>query len=163
MQRKDSIWKTFGQRADAVAVIKGSEAYPDIHGRALFYTTRSGVLVWVEMSGLPTATGLCDKPVFAFHIHDGTVCAGDATDPFAQAGSHYNPDGCPHPYHAGDLPPLFGVNGRAFAAFLTNRFTLSQVLGKAVILHARPDDFTTQPAGNAGAKIACGIITPTAR
>ena len=163
MQRFDDVWRTFGQRPNAVAFMQGSEAYPTIRGRVLFYNTRSGVMVRAELAGLPTATGLCDKPVFAFHIHDGTACAGDAADPFARAGSHYNPDGCLHPYHAGDMPPLFGVNGRAFAAFLTNRFTVPEVLGKAVIIHARPDDFTTQPSGNAGAKIACGIITPTAR
>lgn len=163
MQKGDSIWRTFGRRADAVAFMKGSGVYPAIRGRALFYTTPAGVLVWVEVTGLPTATGLCDKPVFAFHIHDGTACEGNDIDPFARAGSHFNPDGCPHPYHAGDLPPLFGANGRAFSALLTDRFTLPDVLDKPVVIHAGPDDFTTQPAGNAGAKIACGIITPTAR
>ncbi|MBP3600475.1 MAG: superoxide dismutase family protein [Clostridia bacterium] len=61
------------------------------------------------------------------------------------------------------MPPLFEVNGRAFSVFLTDRFSVPQILGKTVIIHALPDDFTTQPSGNAGEKIACGIITPTAR
>jgi len=47
--------------------------------------------------------------------------------------------------------------------FLTNRFSVSEILGRAVVLHALPDDFKTQPSGAAGEKIACGNITPTAR
>lgn len=83
---------------------------------------------------------------------------GNQNDPFPLTGSHYNPDNCPHPYHAGDLPPLFGNRGIAWSAFLTNRFQVRDVLGKTVIIHASPDDFTSQPAGNSGKKIACGVI-----
>ena len=71
---------------------------------------------------------------------------------------HYNPLGCPHPYHAGDMPPIFGAAGYAFSAFVTDRFTVRDVVGRSVILHGSPDDFTTQPSGNAGEKIACGEI-----
>lgn len=78
---------------------------------------------------------------------------------FPHSGSHYNPNDCPHPYHAGDLPPLFGANGFAFSVFLTDRFTVHEIIGKTVIVHASPDDFQTQPSGNAGEKIACGEIT----
>ena len=60
--------------------------------------------------------------------------------------------------HAGDLPPLFGNHGFAFAVFLTDRFSVREVLGKTVIVHLKPDDFTTQPSGSAGEKIACGEI-----
>ena len=70
---------------------------------------------------------------------------GTAADPFADAGMHLNPNNCPHPYHAGDMPPLFGVNGRALLIFATNRFRIPQIIGKTVIIHARPDDFVTQP------------------
>ena len=63
-----------------------------------------------------------------------------------------------HPYHAGDLPPLFGSGGVAVSVFLTDRFHLEDIIGKTVIIHSSPDDFTTQPSGNAGAKIACGEI-----
>lgn len=48
-------------------------------------------------------------------------------DPFADAMSHYNPGRCEHPYHAGDLPPLFGNNGFALCAFLTDRFSIDEV------------------------------------
>ena len=71
---------------------------------------------------------------------------------------HYNPHGCDHPYHAGDLPPLFETSGLALSAFLTDRFTVDEVIGRTVIIHDQPDDFTTQPSGNSGTKIACGVI-----
>ncbi|MBR6728207.1 MAG: superoxide dismutase family protein, partial [Clostridia bacterium] len=92
-----------------------------------------------------------------------TSCAEGEDDPFAATGAHYNPEGCPHPYHKGDLPPLFGADGVAISAFLSDRFSVSEVLGKTVVLHSAPDDFTTQPAGGAGEKIACGVILPTKR
>lgn len=83
-------------------------------------------------------------------------------DPFADAMSHYDPRGCAHPYHAGDLPPLFGNNSFALSVFLTDRFSVHEVIGRTVIIHDHPDDFTTQPSGNSGTKIACGVICGTA-
>lgn len=149
------------QRPRAAAIIKGSSAYPALRGGVGFYQTRSGVFVVAEILGLPVpADEKCSSPVFAFHIHSGAHCTGNNTDPFADAMAHYNPNDCAHPYHSGDLPPLFGNNGYAFSAFVTNRFTIDEIAGKTVILHADPDDFTTQPSGNAGAKIACGEIIP---
>jgi len=71
---------------------------------------------------------------------------------------HYNPDNLPHPYHSGDMPPLFGNDGTAFSVFLTNRFKIDEIIGRTVVIHAQPDDFTSQPSGNSGEKIACGII-----
>ena len=96
--------------------------------------------------------------VFGFHIHEGNCCCGNEQDPFAGTKGHYNPNGCPHPYHAGDLPPLFANDGEAWMAVLTNRFTLNDILSRTVVVHDKPDDFTTQPSGNSGRKIACGII-----
>lgn len=153
----------FGRRPNAVAFINGSDKYPNIQGRVMFYGGRGGVMVCTEIMGLPQGDGHCKKPIFAYHIHSGTTCSGNQEDPFANANGHFNLKNCPHPYHAGDMPPLFGVNGRAFSVFLTNRFTVDEILGKTIIVHASPDDFTTQPSGNAGKKIACGVITPTAR
>lgn len=147
-----------GNRPQAWAKLTGSEHFPEIRGLVRFYQTAFGVLSVAEVIGLPKPDGVCESPIFAFHIHGGGACRGNASDPFAEAGVHFNPNGCPHPYHAGDLPPLFGANGYAFAANLTNRFSVKEILGKAVILHASPDDFVSQPAGNAGEKIACGII-----
>lgn len=158
-----NIFSVMKRRPDAAAFIGGSEKYPDIHGRVLFYQLRYGVIIRTEVINLPTGTGACDSPIFAFHIHSGDSCTGNDKDMFADAGTHYNPNNCPHPYHAGDLPPLFGADGKAFSVCLSDRFTVREVIGKAVIVHASPDDFTTQPAGNAGEKIACGIISPTSR
>lgn len=146
------------ERPSATALVRGSREYPAIEGRVDFYQTPRGVVVSAEVSGLPAPAGACESPVFAFHIHEGTSCTGNAEDPFANALSHDNPGGCQHPHHAGDMPPLFGNDGYAFSAFLTNRFTVKEVFGRVVIIHAGVDDFTTQPAGNAGAKIACGVI-----
>ena len=146
------------RRPVAVAEIQGSRDYPDITGRVLFYSARGGVLVRAEITGLPKATNNCDSPIFAFHIHGGNACSGNHTDMFADVGTHFNSYNCPHPYHAGDLPPLFSANGNAVLEVLTDRFTLSQIIDKTVIIHSAPDDFTTQPSGNAGEKIACGVI-----
>lgn len=161
MSERMPSWKLLAElrrRPDARAVLRGSADRPGLTGAARFYQTRWGVLVSVEASGLPEGTEPCGERVFAFHIHSGGQCAGDGEDPFAGALTHYNPDGCPHPSHAGDLPPLFSNHGRAFQVVLTDRFTVREVIGRTVILHARPDDFTTQPSGNAGAKLACGRI-----
>ena len=142
----------------AAAVIQGSSKYPEIRGRVWFYQTRYGVLIAAEIFGLPDSKNECLSPVFAFHIHAGSSCSGNEEDPFADTGEHYNPDNCSHPYHAGDMPPLFGNNGYAFEVFFTDRFFVKEILGKTVIIHSKPDDFTTQPSGNAGEKIACGEI-----
>ncbi len=147
----------------AVALIKGSAVYPEINGIVKFYQTRYGVVVSAEITGLPRIVRYNESPIFAFHIHGGASCTGNATDPFANAQTHYNPTGAPHPYHAGDLPPLFGADGIAFSVALTDRFTVDEMVGKTVVIHDSPDDFTTQPAGNSGNKIACGEITHVRR
>lgn len=149
------------QRPQAQAVISGSHEYPNIRGSVSFYQTRGGTIVAADIRGLPNPAGRCASPVFAFHIHEGRRCSGSSEDPFADALGHYNPRGCQHPHHAGDMPPLFGVGGRAFQVFLTDRFTVREIIGRTVIIHSGVDDFTTQPAGNAGRKIACGQITAT--
>ncbi len=146
------------RKPQAIASVKGSPDYPTIRGKVLFYQTKTGVLVETHMSGLPSTNDACKKPIFAMHIHSGGSCSGNETDFFADALTHYNPNNCAHPYHAGDMPPLFGVNGSAFSVFLTDRFSVKDVIGKSVVIHSNPDDFTTQPAGNSGTKIACGVI-----
>ena len=90
-----------------------------------------------------------------FHIHEGGDCGG--VD-FGDTGGHYNPYWEKHPLHAGDLPPLLFTNGRAYFAVLTDRFRVADVIDRTVVIHSAPDDFRTQPAGNAGKKIACGVI-----
>ena len=154
---------TLRQMPSAMAILQGSESYPEIMGNIKFYQLQNGVLVVAEVYGLPNYTEYCDQPIFAFHIHEGSSCSGNASDYFGDVGMHYNPYDCRHPYHAGDMPPLFGVNGSALSAFLTDRFTVSEIIGKTVILHDSPDDLITQPSGNAGNKIACGEIVQTRR
>ena len=144
-------------RLHPTANIKGSNDYSDLHGSVTFKQMPKGVLVTAEIYGLPYENE-CNSGIFAFHIHNGTSCTGNATDPFADADGHYNPNECPHPYHAGDLPPLFGNHGYAYMSVLTDRFTVKEIIGKVMIIHGQPDDFKTQPAGNAGVKIACGKI-----
>ncbi|MBQ8308495.1 MAG: superoxide dismutase family protein [Clostridia bacterium] len=153
----------FPQRPQAFARIKGNGKNLGIIGMVRFYQTVYGVFVIAEIKGLPDSKGRCESPVFGFHIHEGCCCTGNASDAFASVGSHYNPYNCPHPRHAGDMPPLFGANGYAFSAFLTNRFTVKEIIGKTVIIHSAPDDFTSQPSGNSGEKIACGEILAQAR
>ena len=146
------------RQPEASAVISGSDKYPDIEGTVKFYQTPFGVLTVTEVSGLPYYTAPCSGHIFAFHIHRGDSCTGNQTDPFANALTHYDPDSCPHPYHAGDMPPLFGSAGYAFSAFLTDRFSVGDIIGRTVIIHSGADDFSTQPSGNSGEKIACGLI-----
>lgn len=148
------------RRPDARAVISGSPEYPELHGTVRFYQTMQVVLVAAEVSGLPQGTEPCAQQFFGFHIHSGERCSGTEEEPFADADGHYNPDGCPHPNHRGDLPPLLGNRGRALQVFLTDYFRVREVLGRTVIVHAGADDFTSQPSGNAGKMIACGEIRP---
>lgn len=142
----------------AIALVRGSNAYPDIQGEVRFFSSAYGTLINAEFSGLPAGTSPCNNPIFGFHLHNGTQCSGTQTDPFADALTHYNPYTCSHPYHAGDLPPLFGNHGYAFTIFLTDRFSVQEIIGRTIVLHSMPDDFTSQPAGNSGIKIACGTI-----
>lgn len=158
MSRIRSFLTLFNRNPNAVSCISGSDEYSCINGTVRFYQTRLGTLVSSEIFGLPTSNENCKEDIFAFHIHGGKCCEGNSEDPFAEAESHYNPNNCEHPYHAGDLPPLFGNNGYAFSIFLTDRFSVNEIIGKTVIIHLNPDDFTTQPSGNSGEKIACGEI-----
>ena len=114
---------------NASATIKGNQLYPDLFGTVLFYQLPYGVLVNAQFSGLPTVTENGRQHFLGFHIHE-----------------------------YGDLPPILNCNGYAWQSFLTDKFTVSEILGRSVIVHASADDFMTQPSGNSGAKIGCGII-----
>lgn len=150
-----NIQSILHSKPDATAYVNGSEEYPEIRGRVKFYQTDIGVLTVAEILGLPAEDGTCNGKIFAFHIHSGEQCTGEN---FADTLGHYNPNDCPHPYHSGDLPPLFSASGRALSTVLTDRFSVREIIGKTVIIHSMPDDFTTQPSGNSGTKIACGKI-----
>lgn len=138
-------------RADAAAVIKGNSEAPCLSGNVRFYRECGHIRVEADLSGLPQN----NSGFFALHIHEGGSCAGDT---FPQTGGHYNPKDMPHPCHAGDLPPLLSCHGYAHLSVRTDRFTIEDILGKTVVIHSDPDDFRSQPAGNAGSKIACGVI-----
>ena len=136
----------------AEAIVRGGEKYPNLCGKVRFFNTCDGTIVETEFFGLPR------DGFFALHIHEGNDCGGTAEEPFAVAGKHLNLTSSEHPFHTGDLPPVLGCNGYSWSAVFTGRFRPSQVRGRVVIIHENPDDFHTQPSGNAGAKIGCGII-----
>jgi Cu-Zn family superoxide dismutase len=120
------------------------------------------VNVFVSVSGLPPGT-------HGIHIHEKSNCTGPT---FASAGEHYNPLGKHHGInntagiHAGDLPNLVvGSNGRGQLNTTTDRVTISpgpttlfDSDGSSLVIHAGPDDQVTDPSGNSGGRIACGVI-----
>ena len=111
-------------------------------------------------------TGLVPGSEHGFHVHDkGDCSAADA----ASAGPHFNPAGVAHGsassgvHHAGDLPSLTAdSNGKVRADLELSGVTLdagpNSIVGRALIVHRDRDDFTSQPAGNAGPRFACGVI-----
>ncbi|MBQ8249910.1 MAG: superoxide dismutase family protein [Clostridia bacterium] len=139
-------------RPDAVAYISGGHDAPHLFGEVRFYQNPTNVLITADISNLPKNS---ETGFFAFHIHEGESCGGDD---FANTGSHYNPNMTPHPNHAGDLPPLLFCNGGAYLSVKTDRFRVADIIGRTVVIHSDADDFVSQPAGNAGKKIACGVI-----
>ena len=122
-----------------------------MHGTVRFIPHKNGTLVVEEISGLPAA----DTSFFALHIHEGGNCS---RPDFPNTGSHYNPGNQDHPLHAGDLPPLLSSDGSAYLTVMTDRFRIKDDIGRTAVIHNGPNDFRTQPAGNAGNKIACGVI-----
>ena len=142
----------------AIAAIKGSREYPDIKGYAYFTETDEGTAVSIAVRGLPGKNLPCGSAIFAVHIHEGSSCSGNQEDPFADTKGHWNPEKCPHPFHAGDIPPLFAAGRKASLSFLTDKFTPKEVVGKTIVIHKSFDDFRTQPSGASGEKIACGEI-----
>lgn len=148
-----SVRNLLSRRPLAQAVIRGSEKHPGLRAIVHFYAAPGGSLVTVEAQGLPE-----EEPFIAVHIHGGDSCTGNADDAFANAGAHLNFEMLGHPLHTGDFSALLNNDGYGWGAFFTNRFTPREVLGYPVIIHAHGDDYHTQPSGNAGEKIGCGII-----
>ena len=146
-----------GPRATAVlAPTTGNSAAGTVH----FVQSGGKVLVHGEVRGLkPNAQ-------HGFHVHEkGDCSSGDGMS----TGGHFNPGGQPHGrhamamHHAGDLPSL-QADGTGLARFSFESATISignganDVAGKGLIVHRDPDDFTTQPTGNAGPRLACAVI-----
>lgn len=142
-------------RPRAYAKIEGGSKFPQIRGFARFYESPyGGTVIEMEVFGLPDDGTVRAPAFFATHIHE----VGDCSDDFTKTGMHYNPLNQPHPRHAGDLPPLLSNQGYAWQTFYDSFLELYDLIGRSVIIHRNPDDFTTQPSGNSGDKIACGEI-----
>ena len=112
-----------------------------------------------------TLTGLKPNAEHGFHIHEkGDCSSGDGMS----TGGHYNPAGKPHgpqggEHHAGDMPSVKSdAYGNATASFELSGVSIgsgaADLVGKGLIVHRDPDDYKTQPTGNAGPRIACGVI-----
>ena len=119
-----------------------------------------------KVSMVAKISGLSPGP-HGFHIHEKGDCS--AADGMS-AGGHFNPTAKPHgdpgtpDHHAGDMPMLVAdASGNASLTADLNPMTVgagtTDIIGKAVIVHKDADDFKTQPTGNAGGRVACGVIT----
>lgn len=149
----------------AIARIHGGPTEPQINGIVWFGNVPGGTQVCIEVHGLsPYQPAKNQKdPIgpHGFHIHQFGNCApGSPEKPFPATGEHWNPTNQPHGNHAGDFPVLFSNNGYAWMCFFTNRFRVSDVMGRSVVIHENPDDYRTQPSGASGKKIACAVIEP---
>ena len=147
----------------AYANIQGSSIAPQITGIVTFRDVQGGTIVGANIQNLPefipAQNGKQPIGPFGFHIHEFGKCEPyDEQNPFSAAGGHWNPDNQPHGNHAGDFPVLFSNHGIARICFFTDKFKPESVLGRAVIIHENPDDYRSQPAGNSGRRIACGLI-----
>jgi Cu-Zn family superoxide dismutase len=127
----------------------------DVRGTVTF--TQKGDAVHVETA----LTGLNPGSEHGIHVHEkGDCSSGDGTS----AGGHYNPAGSAHgpqsgPHHAGDMPNIqAGSYGGTNASFDIAGVKVADLVGKAVIVHRDKDDYASQPAGNSGPRIACGVI-----
>lgn len=114
-------------------------------------------------------TGLAPDKEHGFHVHEVGQCS---LPDFQSAGEHFNPTKDPHggpksrARHLGDIPNIKAdKDGRATLDVTVNGVTLedkdgapTEILGKALIVHAMPDDYESQPSGNSGERVACGVI-----
>lgn len=163
----DGFWFAFPRRRKkAIAHLRGSPLYPQIRGSVIFTDVPGGTEVSVHVSGLPpyqpAPPGGDPIGPHGFHIHVfGNCQIGDPAMPFLAAEENWNPDNQPHGNHAGDFPVLFSNNGKATMHFFTNRFRVWEILGRSVLIHENPDDYRTQPGGDSGRRIACGVIQPS--
>lgn len=133
----------------------------DTNGRtvasALLYQQTDGVLIRADVKSMPAG-------VHGFHIHT----TGSCEPPFQSAGGHLNPTNKKHGQnnpegaHAGDLPNVtVAADGTARAEIVARGVqisTLFDVDGASLVMHAAADDYVTDPAGNSGARVACGVI-----
>lgn len=129
------------EKPQAFAYIMGE----NIEGTVCFYPYRKGTIIIYEIRGLPK-NGL----FFACHIHVGQSCQNP--------NGHFNPNHKDHPYHLGDLPPLYASQGIAWGMLYSDRFKPETIVHHTFIIHEHEDDFQSQPSGHSGKMIACGEI-----
>lgn len=132
------------------------------NGTATLTGTPNGVLIEIEVSGLPAGEWL------AFHVHETGSC--DHETDHESAGGHFNPADAPHGYlaeggpHAGDMPNQYvGEDGTLRAQVFNHMVTLgdggdADIAGRALMIHGGADDYETQPTGDAGDRYACAVI-----
>lgn len=159
----DDIFSSYdAQSPNAYAVLVGGPLAPNLRGNVFFYQVNGGVYVCAYIMNIPNLnTSNLSNAFHGLHIHQNTSCdIGNPSNPFEAAGDHYNPSNQPHPMHAGDLPSILANNGIGILCCYTSRFNVSDIIGKALILHENPDDYVTQPSGNSGRRLACGMILP---
>lgn len=137
---------------EAKAEIKGNSEHSALSGTIRFKQIGDQVNVIIDLENLPKSKFL------GFHIHAKGDCSGNDEDEFKNVGKHYNPSRTQHPEHAGDLTSIYSSNGRIHQEFETDKFTVDEIIGKSVIIHSDRDDFKSQPSGDSGDKIACGVI-----
>ena len=142
----------------ASAVLK-STAEHQVTGTVHFEQIGDEVTITADLTGVPSGE-------HGFHIHETGICEEPG---FESAGTHFNPSNQPHgapsngAHHAGDLGNLLATAGgtaqvRMSSSAISLREGESSILGRAVILHQGPDQFAVQPDGDAGARIACGVV-----
>lgn len=157
-QHADHQQQTVAAPTRAVAVLVPT-AGSSVRGVVTFAATDGGgVRITAQLEGLAAGA-------HGFHIHEFGDCSG--ADGMT-AGGHFNPEGATHAApdaasrHVGDLGNLTAdAQGRATYERTDTQVSLTGphgVIGRGVIVHAQPDDFTTQPTGAAGARVACGVI-----
>ena len=148
-----------GGGATAVAEMKPT-AGNAVAGTVRFEQSGSKVVVTAAITGLKPSSE------HGFHVHEkGDCSAPDATS----AGGHFNPAGRPHGHHgkaerhAGDMPNLRAdASGTARVTWETDLLSVgsgaADVIGRSVVIHRDPDDYASQPAGNSGPRLSCGVI-----
>ena len=156
-QSIQDMWSGGGPKASAsLQPTKGN----NVRGKVDFQQRGDKVRVTANL------TGLRPNGEFGFHIHEAGDCSsGDGMS----AKGHFNPHGKPHGHHgsaerhAGDMPSLKSDgSGNASATYDLDVITVNpgpaSIIGRGLIVHVQPDDYKTQPTGNAGARSACAII-----
>lgn len=145
--------------ATLVATLHPTDGYPNVSGQVVFQLQPDGVSLIAHVEGLN------DNGSHGFHIHEYGDCSSpDATS----AGGHLNPRDMPHGApddehrHVGDLGNIEadsqGIARLEIKDYKLHMSGAANILGRSVVVHAQPDDLRSQPAGNAGARIACGVI-----